>query len=64
MRQEMVGFWEAVASAGPRANNLHLATDITTATPRRAIFTGRMLFLTPNQRCQSTEGTEVSQKPH
>jgi len=24
MRREMVGFWDAVASAGPYANNLHL----------------------------------------
>jgi len=27
MRQEMRGFWDAVASAGPYANNLHLASD-------------------------------------
>ena len=28
MTQEMMGFWEAVASAGPYApNNLHLAPD-------------------------------------
>ena len=27
MRQEMTGFWDAVASAGPYANNLHLAPD-------------------------------------
>jgi len=26
-RQEMMGFWNAVASAGPYANNLHLAAD-------------------------------------
>ena len=30
---------------------------ITTSTPHHSIFTGRMLFLTPNQQCQSTEGT-------
>jgi len=30
--------------------------QITTLTPHRSIFTGRMLFLTPNQQCQSTEG--------
>ena len=24
-------------------------------------FTGRMLFLTPNQQCQSTEGTDLSE---
>jgi len=30
--------------------------QITTPTPHHSIFTGRMLFLTPNQQCQSTEG--------
>jgi len=24
--------------------------------PHHSIFTGQMLFLTPNQQCQSTEG--------
>jgi len=24
MRQEMMAFWDAVASAGPHANNLHV----------------------------------------
>jgi len=28
----------------------------TTSTPHQSIFTGRMLFLTPIQQCQSTEG--------
>jgi len=27
MRQEMMGFWDVVASAGPYADNLHLASD-------------------------------------
>ena len=27
MRQETIGFWDAVASAGPYANNLHCAPD-------------------------------------
>jgi len=27
MRQEMMGFWDAVALAGPYANNLHLTPD-------------------------------------
>jgi len=27
MRQEMMEFWDAVASAEPYANNLHLAPD-------------------------------------
>jgi len=29
--------------------------QITTPTPRRSIFTGRVLFLTPNRQCQCTE---------
>ena len=31
--------------------------QITTPTPHHSIFTGPMLFLTPNQQCQITEGT-------
>jgi len=27
MRQEIMGFWDEVASAGPYANNLHVASD-------------------------------------
>jgi len=30
--------------------------QMTTPTPHQSIFTGRMLFLMPNQQCQSTEG--------
>jgi len=30
--------------------------QITTPIPHHSIFTGRMLFLMPNQQCQSTEG--------
>ena len=49
----MRGFWNATASAGPYANNLHLVPD---TKPHHSVFTGRMLFLTPNQQCHSTEG--------
>jgi len=56
MRQEMMGFGDALASAGPYANNVTtLQTDDYTNTSS-LIFTGWMLFLTPNQQCQSTEG--------
>jgi len=37
----MMGFWDVVASAGPYANNLHLAArakEITTITPYHSIF--------------------------
>ena len=53
MREEMTGFWDAVASAGPYVNNLNVAPD---RQPYRSILTGRKLFRTPNQQCQSTEG--------
>jgi len=33
-----------------------LQTDNHTSTPPLSVFTGRMPFLPPNQRCQSTEG--------
>ena len=44
-----------MASAGPHANNLHLAPDRQPHQHFHSIFTDRMLFLTPNQRCQGTE---------
>jgi len=34
--------------------------QITTPAPHHSIFAGRMLFLTPNQQCQSTEGKFLS----
>jgi len=53
----MMKFGDAVASAGPYANNLYLAQDrqpvLFTPTSHYSIF----FFLTPNQQCQSTEGT-------
>jgi len=57
MRQEIMGFWDALASVGPYANNLHLSPDmISTPAHHQSIFIGRMHFLMPNQQCQSTEG--------
>ena len=47
MRQEIVGFGDSLALAGPYANNLHLAAD--RSTHHHAIFTGRMLFLADAQ---------------
>jgi len=54
----MVRFWDAVASAEPHANNLHLApTDYHTNTSS-LIFSGRVLFLTPNQLKQEVKVSE------
>jgi len=48
--------WVAVASAGPYAS-LHLAVGrYPLQHPTTQFFTGRMLFLPPNQQCHSTEG--------
>ena len=53
----MAGFWDGSGiswtifkQSAPRSR------QITTPTPHQSMFTGRMLFLAPNQQCQSTEG--------
>jgi len=57
MRHRIMEFWDAVASAGLHANNLHLAADRKPHQhPITHFFIGRLLFLMPNQQCQSTEG--------
>ena len=53
----MMGFWDAVVSAGPYANNLHLAPDRLTQQHLIAQFLqAGCTSLMPNQQCQSTEG--------
>ena len=47
-----MGFGDAVASATTHTSSLH------------SMFTGRMLFLTPNQQCQSTEGIRLMTHTH
>jgi len=42
--------WTIRKQSSPRSR------QITTPTPHQSIFTGRMLFLAPNQQCQSIEG--------
>jgi len=41
--------WAMCKQSAPRCR------QITTPTPHHSIFTGRVLFLMPNQQCQSTE---------
>ena len=36
--------------------------QIITPTPHQSIFTGRILFLMPNQQCQSIKGREYIKK--
>ena len=42
--------WTICKQSAPRSR------QITTPTPHQSMFTGRMLFLTPSQQWQSTEG--------
>jgi len=56
MRQEMMQFWEGSGISWTICKqSAPCSRQITTPTPHHSIFTGRMLFLTPNQQCQSTE---------
>jgi len=57
MKQEMMGWqWHRLDHY---ANRLHLAADGEARQHRiTQSFRGRMLFLTPNQQCQSTEGSQ------
>ena len=45
----------AVASTGPYANLLHLASDMPVPHGHHSVFTSRMSFLLPNQKHQGTE---------
>jgi len=49
MTQEMMGFWDGSGISWTICKQFALC-----ATP---FFTGQMLYLTPNQQCQSTEGS-------
>jgi len=42
--------WTICKQFAPRSR------QITTSTPHHSIFTGWMLFLTPDEQCQNTEG--------
>ena len=57
MRQKTIGFWDGSGTGQaiwkPSAPHYR---QITTTTPHHAIFTGQMLFLMPDQQCQSTDG--------
>jgi len=57
MRQEMMGFWHGSGiSWSIRKQSAPGSRHIATPTPHHSIFAGWMLFLTPNQQCQSSEG--------
>ena len=59
MRQEMLRLWDAVASAGQYANNLHLAPDRKPPPSTWSLnFAGWFLFRMPNEQRQSTEGID------
>jgi len=75
----MMAFWDGSGISWTiHKQSAPCSRQITTPTPRHSMFTGRMLFLTPNQQCQSTEGkkqvpytkrlkiaaTALDQRPH
>ena len=45
--------WTIRKQSAPRSR------EITTTAPHHSIFTGWILFLMPNQQCQSTEGKGI-----
>ena len=59
----MMEFWDAVASAGPYANNLHLAPD---RQPHQHLtlnyLQARCSSWGPEKQCQNTEGMTISSK--
>jgi len=58
----MMRFWDSSGISWTICKqSAPLAKQITTPTPRHSIFTDRMLFLTPKQQCQSTEGSSHSE---
>jgi len=52
-----MGFWDGsgISWTIHKQSEPH-SRQTTIPAPHHSIFTGRMLFLTPNQQCQSTEG--------
>ena len=52
----MLAFWDSVISWTICKQSAPRFRQITTPTPQHSMFTGRMLFPTHNQQCQSTEG--------
>jgi len=54
MKQKMMGFWDAVASAGLHANNLHLAPD---RQPHRHLIT--QFLWTGYSSCRPTNSVQA-----
>ena len=60
MSQETTGFWDGTGIRRTICKQpAPSSRQITTPTPHHSIFTGQMLFLTPNQQCQSTESNQA-----
>jgi len=50
-----MGFWDGSGISWTTCKqSAPCCRQMTTPTPRHSVFTGRMLFLMPNQQCQST----------
>ena len=56
----MKGFWDGSSISWTICKqSAPCSRQITTPTPHHSMFTGRTLFLTPNQQCQSTDGQNL-----
>jgi len=63
MKPEIMGFWDDNGISWTTCKKLALLfRQITTPPPHHSIFTGLMLFLTPNQQSQSTEGNVMKKE--
>jgi len=59
MKQEIMGWlWHQLDNTQIICTSLQTDNHASTSLPR--LFTGRRLFLMPNQQCQSTEGNTQS----
>ena len=61
MRQETTGFWDG---SWHQLDHMQTVCTYRHPTPHRSIFTDRVLFPTPNQQCQGTEGMSDVMRRH
>jgi len=63
MRQDMIEFWDGSGVSWTMCKQSAPHTrQITTPAAHHSIFSGLMLFLAPNQQCQSTEDANFENK--
>jgi len=63
MTQEMIGLWDGISIGQTICKQSASRYTQITTTPHHSIFTGRMLFLTPNQASKSVKALKVTTSP-